>query len=193
MLRSPSLTTSDLAKTTFQIFFFLELKEREIDVIAKPPVVSLERLKQTLVVNRKANSGAEEYMDKQQRDLLVFGYGLGIIAAIFGIGGLIKHGIQWPSVVLLICCIMFISVTALNWQALKPGYTGWMKVAHLIGGVITTVILAVVFFLVFTPVALVIRLFGKDHLERKIDPAAKSYWHHRPAAEVDKDRCLQQF
>lgn len=132
-------------------------------------------------------------MDKQHRDLLVFGYGLGIIAAIFGIGGFLKHGIQLATVVLLVCCVVFVSVTALNWQALRPGYAGWMKVAHLIGSVVTTAILAVVFFLLFTPVALVLKLFGKDYLERKIDRSALSYWHRRPQHDLDRARYLQQF
>ncbi|NTV30314.1 MAG: hypothetical protein HGA80_09560 [Candidatus Omnitrophica bacterium] len=132
-------------------------------------------------------------MDKKQRDLLVFGYGLGLISAFFGIGGWLKHGMNPASLVLLVCCVVFVTVTATNWQALLPGYTGWMKVAHLIGGVVTTVILSAVFFLVFTPVALVLRLFGKDHLERKMDHLAQSYWHKRPAVEFDREKYRQQF
>lgn len=132
-------------------------------------------------------------MNKEQRDLLVFGYGLGIISAIFGTGSILKHGVNPAGAVLLACCLVFAGVTALNWQALRPGYAGWMKVAHFIGGIVTTVILAAVFFLVFTPVALVIKLAGKDHLDRKIDSAAPSYWHKRPAFDGDRERYTQQF
>lgn len=37
-------------------------------------------------------------------------------------------------------------------------------------------ILAVVFLLIVTPVGLLLRMFGVDFLERKIDPGASSYW-----------------
>jgi hypothetical protein len=132
-------------------------------------------------------------MNKEKRDLTVFGYGLGIISVIFGTGSILKHGANPAGVVLLICCVVFVSVTALHWQALRPGYAGWMKVAHFIGGIVTTVILTAVFFLVFTPVALVIKLAGKDHLDRKIDSATPSYWHKRPAFDGNMERYKQQF
>jgi hypothetical protein len=133
-------------------------------------------------------------MDKEKKNLLVFGYGLGGIAAIFGIAGFLKHGAQPVQAVFLLCCIIFTSVTALNWQALRPGYKGWMKVAHVIGAVVTTIILATVFFAVFTPVAAALKVMGRDHLgRRKADRAAKSYWQNRPAVAREKQRYLQQF
>jgi len=132
-------------------------------------------------------------MDKEKKNLLVFGYGLGAIAAVFGIAGFLKHGAQPVQGVFLLCCIIFTSVTALNWQALRPGYKGWMKVAHVIGTVVTTVVLATVFFAVFTPVAAALKVMGRDHLGRKADRTAKSYWRRRPAAEWEKQRYLQQF
>ena len=79
-------------------------------------------------------------MDKSQKDLLVFGYGLGVIAAFFAIAGTLKHGFGPAQAVLSACAVVFSVVTACRWEALRPGYAGWMKVAHLIGGVVTTVI-----------------------------------------------------
>ena len=132
-------------------------------------------------------------MDKEKKNLLVFGYGLGVIAAIFGIAGFLKHGVQPVQGVFLLCSVIFTSVTALNWQALRPGYRGWMKVAHVIGTVMTTVVLTTVFFAVFTPVAVALKVMDKDHLGRKADRTAKSYWRRRPAVELEKQRYLQQF
>lgn len=132
-------------------------------------------------------------MDKEKKNLLVFGYGLGMIAAIFGIAGFLKRGAEPVQAVFLLCCVIFTGVTALNWQALRPGYRGWMKVAHVIGAVVTTVVLTTVFFAVFTPVAAVLKVMGKDHLGRKADRSAKSYWRRRPAVAWEKKRYLQQF
>lgn len=132
-------------------------------------------------------------MDKEKKDLLVFGYGLGIIALIFCAGGTLRHGWGLAQMVQAGCAFIFIAVTLLNWQALYPGYRGWMKVAHLIGGVVTTVILSTVFFLIFAPIGLLFRLIGKDHLDRKIDKLTPSYWHLRAKEDFVKERYTQQF
>jgi hypothetical protein len=43
------------------------------------------------------------------------------------------------------------------------------------------VALAVLYYLVFTPVAVAFRLMGRDALDRKFDPQAASYWEaHNP-------------
>jgi hypothetical protein len=132
-------------------------------------------------------------MNKRQRDLLVFGYGLGVIALVFAAGGIIKHGPGWPQVVLLACAAVFFPVTIFCPRALGPGYRGWMRVAHGIGAVVTTIILTLVFYLVFTPVALFLRLIRKDHLERRFDPSASTYWHTRPQGERPAEDYLRQF
>jgi len=131
-------------------------------------------------------------MDKEKKDMLFFGYGLGIISAVFAVGGALRHGFFLPQKVLLICSLIFFTVTALNWKALRPGYKGWMKVAHRIGGVVTVVVLTLVFGILFVPVGIFFRVIGKDHLRRKYD-AGKSYWQERLSGAVDRERYKQQF
>jgi len=48
-----------------------------------------------------------------------------------------------------------------------------------IGFVISHVLIAVVYYLVLTPIALVFRLMGRDVIGKKLDRDAKSYWHER--------------
>jgi hypothetical protein len=52
----------------------------------------------------------------------------------------------------------------------------WTRLGLLIGRVTNPVMMGLIFFLVVTPVALLMRLRGKDPLRLKRDPAAKSYW-----------------
>ncbi|MEI6437671.1 MAG: SxtJ family membrane protein [Candidatus Omnitrophota bacterium] len=132
-------------------------------------------------------------MDKEKKDLLVFGYGLAVIAVFFAAGGALKHGFGLAQQVLVVCALVFAGVTLLDWQALRPGYKGWMKVAHVIGGVVTTAILTVVFVVLFVPIGLFLRLVGKDHLERGLDRSAASYWHRRPEGAFDRESYRQQF
>lgn len=48
-----------------------------------------------------------------------------------------------------------------------------------IGFIISHVLLAAVYYLVLTPIALVFRLTGRDVLGKKLDRNAKTYWHER--------------
>jgi hypothetical protein len=61
----------------------------------------------------------------------------------------------------------------------RPIYTGWMIAAFPIGWTVSRLTLGAVFYVVFTPVGLVFRLFGRDSLFlRKRQPA--SYWMPKP-------------
>lgn len=132
-------------------------------------------------------------MNREKRDMLVFGYGLGLIAAFFGVGGYLKHGMTLAQIVLLTCSVFLVCATSLDWTALRPAYKGWMKAAHAIGSVVTTLVLVLVFVICFVPVGVVLKIIGKDHLDRRWDRAASSYWCKRPQDEFSKDRYSQQF
>ena len=57
---------------------------------------------------------------------------------------------------------------------LGPVYRAWMGLAHAISRVTTPVVLGVIFFLVLTPVGLVMRMFGRNALKRSV--VNHSYW-----------------
>jgi len=61
-----------------------------------------------------------------------------------------------------------------------------------IGFVVSHVILALVFYLVLTPVGLLMRLFGHDPMDRRIEPEAASYWTEREK-EPEARRYFNQF
>jgi hypothetical protein len=54
-----------------------------------------------------------------------------------------------------------------------------MRLFSPVGSVVSQVLLAVVYFVVVTPLALVMRASGRDPLERRLDPAAPTYWIRR--------------
>ncbi len=69
----------------------------------------------------------------------------------------------------------------LAWRApqwLTPLAQAWLWLGHLLGAVNSRIILALVFFLVITPVALLFRLFGRDALRLK-QVKASSYWRQQ--------------
>jgi len=66
-------------------------------------------------------------------------------------------------------------------RAVKPVFVGWSIVAFPIGFVVSTTVLLVLYWVVFTPLALFFRLSGRDVLERR-KPVVASYWKPTPRA-----------
>lgn len=64
---------------------------------------------------------------------------------------------------------------------LGPVQTVWMQVAHALGWFNTRVLLGIVYFLVMTPIGIVMRLLGRDPLDRRVGDRA-SYWVERRRA-----------
>ncbi len=78
-------------------------------------------------------------------------------------------------------------------NALKGIYGIFKKVAHAIGWFNTRVMLLAIYFLILTPIAVLMRMFGKDFLDKRIDKNADSYWIRRPVVMVSKERLERQF
>jgi Saxitoxin biosynthesis operon protein SxtJ len=58
----------------------------------------------------------------------------------------------------------------------KPVYLTMMIIALPIGFVVSAVVLRLIYYGMFTPIALWFRLKGRDAMERKLEPDAETYW-----------------
>lgn len=107
-------------------------------------------------------------------ELRKFGLMVGGVFALLGLLFLWRHKAHypyflWPGVVLIVSGLVLP-------RALKWVYVAWMSVAFVLGFVMAHVILAVLFYLVLTPMGLVARVFGKDFLRLNLDRGAATYW-----------------
>jgi hypothetical protein len=71
-------------------------------------------------------------------------------------------------------------------------YTATMLITYPIGWLVSQLVLGAIYFGVFTPIALVFRLLGRDALQRRFEPEASTYWQSRPPAP-EPGRYLRQF
>ena len=78
-------------------------------------------------------------------------------------------------------------------NTLRPVYLGWMKIAHFMGRVVTTLILALAYYLVITPSALIKRIFGGAPLPVKPDKESSSYWVTRAEPAQPKERYIKRY
>ena len=77
-------------------------------------------------------------------------------------------------------------------QALRPIFVAWMVLAFPIGWTMSQVILGLMFYGVFTPIALIFRIIGRDPLQRARPQGVTSYWTPK-ATPADPRRYFKQF
>ena len=75
----------------------------------------------------------------------------------------------------LIISIIFLILGLLNSKILTPLNKLWYKFGIFLGKLVSPLIMGIIFFLVVTPIGLIMRLFGKDVLNLKYNNN-KSYW-----------------
>jgi len=81
----------------------------------------------------------------------------------------------WTASIALV--LLFFTIVREEW--LTPLNRAWMKLGELMGRVVNPITFGVIFFGVFTPTGVVMRLAGRDVLTRKWDAKRKSYWVKR--------------
>lgn len=90
--------------------------------------------------------------------------------------------------------IAFIFATlAIVWpSALAPLNRLWTRFGLILNLIVSPLVMGLLFYVVITPIALVMRATGKDVLRLRFDPKAKSYWIKReppgPAPESIKNQ-----
>ena len=113
-----------------------------------------------------------EAVDPKQ--LRAFGFLVGGIFAILGMLPLVWHGEGIRLWALLLGGLLIL--LGLVWpRLLGPIYRVWMAIGHLLGWINTRIILAVIFYGMFTPASVILRLAGKDLIQLRFDPTAASY------------------
>lgn len=82
------------------------------------------------------------------------------------------------SYVLGTCVIVFFLITIFNSKILMPLNKLWMNFGLALGMIVSPIVMGVIFFVIFTPIGILMRLFGRDELflQFKTKP---SYWTKR--------------
>lgn len=73
----------------------------------------------------------------------------------------------------------FLFVALVRAGVLAPLNRLWFRLGLALGAVMTPVIMGLLFVAAVVPTALALKLFRKDPLQRRLDPAAATYWERR--------------
>jgi hypothetical protein len=116
------------------------------------------------------------------------------VGGAFAVLGLISwwRGHEMPPRVLWTLATLLMVPGLVAPALLGPVQRGWMRFAQALGHVNTRIILTLLFYVVFTPIGLVMRLF-RDPLHRSLKEKSDSNWVRRTSAAVEQASYERQF
>ena len=131
-------------------------------------------------------------LNPSKRELRWFGLSILLFFAL--IGGIVwwrTESLTAPIILWSIgaaMCVVYYAIQPFR----RPLYLGFMYAVFPIGWTISHAVLALLYYLLFTPIGLIIRLFGRDPMQRRLDRSAATYWvpHNQ---DRDAGRYFRQF
>jgi hypothetical protein len=103
-----------------------------------------------------------------------FGLVMAGFLALVAFAPLLHHrGVRFEA---LIPAVIFLAIAIAVPGWLAPLNFLWFRLGLLLHRIVSPLMMAVIFYLVVTPTALIMRWRGKDPLHRRFDRAASSYW-----------------
>ena len=79
----------------------------------------------------------------------------------------------------IIISLIFLFLGLIKSRHLTPLNKLWSRFGILLGSIVSPIVMGLVFFVVLTPVAIVMKLIGKDILKKKFNKNKKTYWIYR--------------
>ena len=89
--------------------------------------------------------------------------------------------------------LLFLFITLVKADTLLPLNKLWMQFGFLLGMIVSPIVLGIIFFGLFTPIGIVMRLFGRDELRLKFKKKKQSYWIVRGSVTNQEDNFKNQF
>lgn len=131
----------------------------------------------------------EKAISKQISEIAFFGKGLSVIVCVFFALSLYKGHQRWW---LLCLSIVLMAVSFTYPTLLKPVYKLAMKFGTIMHHIISPLLMAITFYVVFMPVGMLFRLTRKDLLKLRMNKA-NSYWIMRDPPGPENNSLKNQF
>ena len=114
---------------------------------------------------------------KSQSSNRSFGLLFFIVFIVVGLWPTIKG--EEANIYLILISLFFLIFGLINSKILSPFNKAWIKLGEILGLIIAPIIMALVYFIILTPISLIVRMFGKDLLGLKFLKKQDTYWIKR--------------
>ena len=114
---------------------------------------------------------------KSQSSNRSFGLLFFIVFIVVGLWPVIKG--EAANIYLILISLFFLIFGLINSKILSPFNKAWIKFGEILGLIIAPIIMALVYFIILTPISLIVRMFGKDLLGLKFLKKQDTYWMKR--------------
>lgn len=136
---------------------------------------------------KEIRTGIEE-LDLSVKNLKKFGI---FVGCIFSLIVVLMWFYEYPPILQIILSgfSIYLLISALIYpNLLKYVYTFWMGIALVIGGLMSRLILIALFFLVITPIGIILKLSGKKMLDIKHNEEKKTYWITKKTKKINYEK-----
>ena len=114
---------------------------------------------------------------KSQSSNRSFGLLFFIVFIVVGLWPITKG--ETGNIYLIMISLFFLIFGLINSKILSPFNKAWIKFGEILGLIIAPIIMALVYFIILTPISLIVRMLGKDLLGLKFLKKQDTYWTRR--------------
>ena len=115
-------------------------------------------------------------MNNKKNSNRTFGILFFLVFLVIGIWPILNNeGLRWWSIII---SLIFLFLGIINSRILTPFNKIWIKIGELLGRVIAPIVMAIIYFFIITPMAILLKLLRKDLLKIKFSPVT-TYWIKR--------------
>ena len=114
---------------------------------------------------------------KSQSSNRSFGLLFFIVFIVVGLWPITKG--ETANIYLILISLFFLIFGLINSKILSPFNKAWIKLGEILGLIIAPIIMALVYFIILTPISLIVRMLGKDLLGLKFLKKQDTYWTKR--------------
>ena len=114
---------------------------------------------------------------KSQNSNRSFGLLFFIVFIVVGLWPITKG--ETANIYLILISLFFLIFGLINSKILSPFNKAWIKLGEILGLIIAPIIMALVYFIILTPISLIVRMLGKDLLGLKFLKKQDTYWTKR--------------
>lgn len=122
-----------------------------------------------------------------------FGYLFGAILIIIAAYSVYRGHSHLVAAALFLLGGAFLAISVLRPSLLSPLNRAWFKFGMLLGKIVSPIVLGAIFFLMITPVALLMRIRNRDVLHLRSRKGVATYWIDRAASEPSAASFKNQF